>query len=121
MVGGPSTSLDGCNAIRQYGNMKRFTVLFFLICFSVAAGPVEKDCTFRGKKLYGRVQFVDSFPDIKVKIVDSFPDLKVKKVKAFADRCGEWQIVRSFPDLKVQIVDSFPDITIQYVDAFPGL
>lgn len=115
------TSLDGCDVVRQYWYMKRFTVLFFLICFSTVASPVEKDCTFRGKKLYGRVKFVDSFPDIKVKIVQAFPDLKVKKVHAFADSCGEWQIVTSFPDLKVQIVDSFPDITIQYVDAFPGL
>lgn len=69
----------------------------------------------------GKIQFVDSFPDYKVKVVTSFPDLKVKKVSSFADSPGEWQIVDSFPDYKIQIVTSFPDFTIQYVDSFPGV
>ncbi|MBS4035987.1 MAG: hypothetical protein KGZ85_16105 [Ignavibacterium sp.] len=82
---------------------------------------IDENCEFNGMKLYGKIQFVTSFPDIKIKVVESFPDLKVKIVDAFPDDCGEWQIVNSFPDLKVQIVESFPDIKIKFVEAFPGL
>lgn len=81
---------------------------------------VNSDCTFKEFKLYGKIQVVDAFPDVKVQIVNAFPDLKVKVVDAFPDDCGEWQFVSSFPDVKVQFVDAFPDIKIQYVDAFPG-
>ncbi len=80
-----------------------------------------KDCTFNGFKLYGKVKFVESFPDIKIKFVKSFPDLKVKFVDSFADECGEWEIVESFPDIKVQVVESFPDIKVKVVESFPGL
>ncbi len=98
------------------------TLLAFL-CFVnpiVPRGKIGKDCTFKGKKLYGKVQIVNSFPDFKVQIVSSFPDLKVKQVTSFPDRCGKWQIVTSFPDFKVQFVSSFPDFKIQYVSSFPG-
>jgi hypothetical protein len=88
---------------------------------SMGTGSIGTDCTFRGKKLYGKVKVVDSFPDIRVKAVSSFPDLKVKKVTSFANSCGEWQMVDSFPDVKIQFVDSFPDIEIAWVDSFPGL
>lgn len=76
--------------------------------------------TVSPRTVYGRVQLVDSFPDVKVKVVNSFPDLRVQKVKAFANSPGKWEIVDSFPDYKVQIVESFPDFTVQFVDAFPG-
>jgi hypothetical protein len=81
----------------------------------------EDDCTCNGFKLYGKIQFVESFADVKVEVVESFPDLKVKIVDSFPDDCGEWQIVDSFPDLKVQIVESFADIKIKFVESFPGL
>lgn len=80
----------------------------------------KSDCTFNGKKLYGKIKEVSSFPDVKVKVVSSFPDVKVQKVSAFADKCGKWEMVSSFPDTKVQFVDSFPDVKIQYVTSFPG-
>ncbi len=85
------------------------------------ADVVTEDCTFNGYPLYGDVQVVDSFPDLKVQIVDSFPDLKVQVVESFPDDCGEWKFVDSFPDVKIQFVDSFPDVKVQYVDSFPGL
>ncbi|MHB8874520.1 MAG: hypothetical protein ACYC8T_12600 [Myxococcaceae bacterium] len=85
------------------------------------AGSVDRSCTFKGKKMYGKVQVVTSFPDIKVQVVSSFPDLKVQKVSSFPDSCGKWQIVTSFPDIKVQFVDSFPDVKVQYVTSFPGV
>ncbi len=78
-------------------------------------------CTFKGKKLYGKVQVVDYFPDIRVQIVDYFPDLKVQSVDYFPTSCGKWQFVDYFPDIKIQFVDYFPDVKIQYVDYFPGL
>ena len=70
--------------------------------------------------LYGKIQFVESFPDVKVQVVTSFPDIKVQKVSSFPNAAGKWQIVESSPDYKVQIVESFPDYKIQYVSSFPG-
>lgn len=88
--------------------------------FNPPDDKINKNCEYNGMKMYGKVQFVTSFPDIKVQVVESFPDLKVMLVDAFPDDCGTWQIVTSFPDLKVQLVESFPDIKIKFVDSFPG-
>jgi len=105
--------------------MRKLSVFLILAAMaavpSLFAGAVGSDCTFKGKKLYGKVQVVTSFPDIKVQVVDSFPDLKVQTVTSFPDSCGKWQDTTSFPDLKVQFVTSFPDIKIKYVTSFPGL
>lgn len=98
-----------------------FTLIYCSDSYSQKKPIIDFDsCTFNGIQLYGKVKFVDSFPDIKVQIVDSFPDLKVKIVDSFPDECGEWKIVDSFPDIKVKIVDSFPDIKIKFVKSFPG-
>jgi len=98
------------------------TVLLHVGGAAMANDAIDKKaCTFKGKKLYGKIQIVQSFPDIKVQEVTSFPDLKVEKVTAFPDKCGKWQLVNSFPDTKVQIVTSFPDVKVQYVTSFPGL
>lgn len=83
------------------------------LCKSASAAPAK--CA-----LFGKIQIVDSFPDVKIQKVDSFPDIKVKWVDAFADGPGEWKKVDSFPDYKVQFVDSFPDYKIKEVDSFPG-
>ena len=88
-----------------------------VISYSVNSG----NCSWKGIELKGKVQFVESFPDIKIQIVESFPDIKVKLVESFPDECGEWQVVESFPDFKVQVVESFPDIKVKYVESFPGL
>ena len=86
------------------------------------AGSVNKgSCTFNGKKLYGKIQIVTAFPDVKVQEVTAFPDVKVQKVTAFADSCGKWQLVTAFPDTKVQFVTAFPDVKVQFVTAFPGV
>jgi hypothetical protein len=79
-----------------------------------------QNCTYKGFPLYGKIKFVEDFPDIKVQIVEHFPDLKVKLVEHFPDDCGEWQVVENFPDVKVKLVESFPDIKIKYVENFPG-
>jgi hypothetical protein len=101
----------------------RLASIFLLLGMgtALAGDKVGKDCTFKGKRLWGKVQFVQSGADLKVEVVNSFPDLKVLKVSSFPDACGKWQAVTSFPDLKVQLVSSFPDIKIQYVSSFPGV
>ena len=45
--------------------------------------------------IYGRIRFVTSFPDYKVKVVDSFADLHVQVVDSFPDKPGRWQMVES--------------------------
>jgi len=116
--------------------MKSVTILF--VVFMSLSFTMEKDnplkvnntqkldtCDFNGKKLYGKIQFVEfaNQADIKVQIVNSFPDLKVQFVESFPDKCGEWQVVEfaNQADLKVYITESFPDIKIQTVGSFPGL
>ncbi len=96
-------------------------LLFVAAAQPPVAGKIGSSCTFGGKKLYGKVKIVKSFPDFKVKIVSSFPDLKVKKVTSFPTKCGKWKFVRSFPDFKIKFVTSFPDFTIKYVSSFPGV
>jgi hypothetical protein len=104
-----------------------FVVIISLLVFSFDSFAQIEDeinddeCTFNSIKLFGKIQFVDSFPDMTVQVVESFPDLKVKIVNSFPDDCGEWQIVDSFPDIKVKIVESFADIKIKFVEAFPGI
>ena len=82
---------------------------------------IAGSCYYKGIKLWGKVKFVTSFPDIKIQYVESFPDIKVKYVTSFPDKCGLWQVTESFPDFKVQIVTSFPDIKVKLVESFPGV
>jgi hypothetical protein len=94
----------------------------FLSGDALAAGKFDKsNCTFNGKKLYGRVQVVDAFPDIKVQVVTTSPDLKVQKIDRDPLECGQWWMVTTAPVLKVQFVTVAPDLKIQYVTAFPGI
>jgi hypothetical protein len=91
------------------------------IALALPASAERKCSSGEIARVFGKIQFVSSFPDYKVQVVTSFPDLKVRKVTSFPDAPGKWQIVESFPDFKIQIVDSFPDFKIQYVESFPGL
>lgn len=89
-------------------------------------GINKENCTYVTKdgktfNLYGKVQIVEHFPDIKVQIVDAFEELDVKIVDAFPDQCGKVKLVEHFPDVKIQIVNSFPDIKVKIVDDFPGV
>lgn len=86
----------------------------------VESYAIASDCQYKGIKLFGKVQYVESFPDLKIQFVNAFPDLKVQFVESFPDQCGKWQVVTSFPDIKVQVVESFPDIKVQVVNSFPG-
>lgn len=105
----------------------KFFIAGALISMGFATGEISspneficESCKFGDFQLHGKVQFVESFPDVKVQFVENFPDLKVKFVTSFPDECGEWQVVNSFPDIKVQIVNSFPDIKVKVVENFPG-
>lgn len=100
-----------------------FLFLFNLVFINAQDSTkiISSQCTLKGFPLYGKIQVVDSFPDIKVQIVESFPDLKVKIVESFPDDCGEWKFVESFLDVKIQFVNSFPDIKIKFVESFPGI
>lgn len=100
------------------------SMIFFAgaMAFATPTSAVQMGgCSLNGIPLKGKVQVVESFPDIKVEVVESFPDINVKKVSSFPDDCGEWQFVESFPDFKVQFVDSFPDLKVKYVTSFPGM
>jgi hypothetical protein len=78
-------------------------------------------CRYRGTRLYGKVEIVEAFPDLKVQVVNSMPDLDVKFVENFPDECGEWQVAKIFPDLRVQFVNIFPDLKIRIVNSSPGI
>ncbi|WP_298518961.1 hypothetical protein [uncultured Kordia sp.] len=101
-----------------------FLLLISLVCISASSLPLQQDdCTFEGKKLYGKIRFVEyaNDADVKIKIVNSFSDIKVKFVESFADDCGEWQVVEYGEDLKVAVVEHFPDIKVKFVTSFPGM
>ena len=87
-----------------------------LLSDTAASEPRKPDVS----RVYGRIQYVDAFPDYKVEVVDSFEDLSVQEVTAFPDQPGKWQIVDSFPDYKIQKVNAFGDFKIRYVSSFPG-
>lgn len=86
-----------------------------------ADAKIGADCTFKGKKLYGKVQVVEHFADFQVKVVDHFPDLNVQTVEHFPDSCGQWQFVDHFPDFTITYVEHFSDFDIKKVEHFPGL
>lgn len=94
------------------------------VCISASSLVMqEDDCTFEGKKLYGKIRFVENRgdADVKIKIVNSFPDIKVKLVENFADDCGEWEVVEYGEDLKVYVAENFADIKVRFVTSFPGM
>ena len=111
--------------------MRYFLLSGLLICASPGPVPVIEENSSPGisrdivpltdvSKTYGRIQFVDAFPDYTVEVVTAFPDLRVQKVQAFPDAAGKWEIVTAFPDYKIQLVRAFADFQIEYVTCFPG-
>jgi hypothetical protein len=98
----------------------RASLCLLLIPVSIFVSGSTQKRTPGPKEVYGRIQFVNALPDVKVQVVTALPDLRVKRVKALANKPGEWQIVDSLPDYKVQLVDALPDFTIQWVDSLPG-
>ena len=101
--------------------MTRFLAALLVLVAGPAAAEGLEGCRWNDIDLWGDIQVVQSFPDIKVKVVESWPDLKVKIVESFPDECGRWRFVDSFPDFKIQFVESFPDLKIKYVESWPGV
>ena len=97
-------------------NIKYIAALVFITIASINAND-KVDVS----RIFGKIQYVNAFPDYKVEVVKAFADLKVKEVDSFPDKAGEWQIVDAFPDFKIQKVKAFGDFKIKYVDAFPGV
>lgn len=107
--------------------------MFFLTSFKVKVNTTYENkyvsafanpksvCEFKGKKLYGKVQFVTSHADIKIQYVDSYADINVQMISATPTSCGQWQEVTSGADLKIQIVNSFPDLKVKLVTSSPGM
>lgn len=112
--------------------MKKTILNILLILFFVIGGQtfeskannpnaIATDCSFKGKKLYGTIQFVNSNADIKIQYVDNFADIDVQMVSSNANACGKWQEVSSGATLKVQVVNSFPDLKVKLVNSNPGM
>ena len=102
------------------GDMKRATLTIAALLALLILAVRASDKKVNVSKVHGRIQYVKSFPDYKVKAVTSFPDLRVQIVESFPTSPGQWQIVDSFPDYKIEMVESFPDFTVQFVSSFPG-
>ncbi len=72
--------------------MKRwFLILLLIPVLLFSESSVSNDCTYKGRKLYGRILLVSSSPDLRVRSVNSIPDLRVQTVTTVPSRCGEWQ------------------------------
>ncbi|HEX7599176.1 MAG TPA: hypothetical protein VF518_13250 [Polyangia bacterium] len=81
-------------------------------------GKINCDCTYKGIKLWGNVQYVTVFPQIKIKR-SVFPDLNIEE-SVFPTSCGKWHTVTALPDFTVQLVDFGEDFSI--ADSyFPGV
>ena len=106
---------------REPENILRFSQLSKEEKLEAIDALLKGDCEYEGIKLYGKVKFVDAFPDIKIKFVESFPDINVKFVEAFPNSCGKWKTVDTFPDFTVKVVDAFPDLKVKLVESFPGM
>jgi hypothetical protein len=90
-------------------------------------GKILCDCTFRGKQLFGGMNYVTNPPyDFKVEVVtNNLPDLYVEEVTGagLATHCGVWKTDSFVPTFKVLKVTApaIPDFTIQYDDLLPGI
>ena len=55
-------------------------LLGIVVMFPLHAADIDTSaCTFKGKKLYGKIQIVASFPDIKVRKSPRSPMSKCRK------------------------------------------
>ncbi|MBQ7684950.1 MAG: hypothetical protein IJT48_10720 [Bacteroidaceae bacterium] len=86
-----------------------------------SSNPISKDGTYKGKRLWGKVEVVRSNADFTVEVVRSNANLNVEVVRSNASRPGEWEFVKSNADFTVEFVRSNADFTIEYVKSFPGV
>jgi len=74
--------------------------------------PLTSECPCN---IWGKVKFVDVFPDITIRYVDVFPDLEIEMVEHEPDGPGQWQEVDAFEEITIQVVDAFPDLEVMLV------
>lgn len=97
--------------------MKTFflLVIFIVVGFGCSSQDINPyTCTYKGKKLYGKVKIVNSNADFIVKIVNSNEDISILQTSGNPNDCGEWKFVEYSEDFKIQIVTSGEDFTIRY-------
>ena len=99
----------------------KFIILILAICFGLSANPISKDCTLKGKKLYGKVKIVEHGQDFQVKVFTWGANLHIQIRNTTQRECGEWQFVEWGEDFTIKIVDYGQDFSIQYVTYSPGL
>lgn len=80
-----------------------FVSVIFLGCIMMKSSQHETNedidpetCKYKEFKMYGKIEVVESFPDVKVQVVESFPDLKVKVVESFPEayHAGQLGVLR---------------------------
>jgi len=112
-----------------------FTLLFAVVLSAISASAqkidlgkviIDKDsCTITRKSdgktfpLHGRVEIVESAPDLRVEIVDHNPDIYV--MAHYPCDCGEYELVDHNPDLRIELVDHNPDLTVEVRDHHPHI
>lgn len=96
-------------------------ILLLLVSLSIYSNPISKDCTFKGKKLAGRIKIVSHAADFTVLVRQYAADLNVKISQGSLKDCGEWQFVESGENFRIQIVNHAPDFSIKFVHSMPGL
>jgi hypothetical protein len=99
-----------------------FINLLALLSFGCKSQDINPyNCTFKGKKLYGKVKIVNSNADFKVRVVDYSEDISIKKTVNNPSSCGEWKFVESSEDFKIQIVKDGEDFKIRYITGSPQI
>ena len=94
-----------------------------LVSRKIRTQPLKGKCQMAKpdvSKIFGKIQYVEHFPDYKVQVVEHFADLHVEIVSHFPNQPGKWEIVEHFPNFKIQLVEHFPDFTVKFVKHFPG-
>jgi len=87
-----------------------------------ASKPITNDCKCGDTELFGRVKFVNSGADFRIRFTEqSRPDLYIRFVSRPAVKCGEWQVVDDAQDFTVQIVDYAEDFVVKYNTNVTGL
>jgi hypothetical protein len=106
------------NADPEMKNAALFIALFGTLFPYLA--PKEA-CTCNGHLLQGKVKFVTSGEDIKIKYVPYYADIKVQMLTLTPQKCGEWQEVTSGENLRVKVVNSGEDLKVEKVSLNPGM
>ena len=97
----------------------------FLLCSSRSANPISPDGTYKGRKLMGRVMWVEHAPTFWVSVARHplTADLRVRVlVHHKPQQIGDWQVIPAGkPDFTVGFVDGGADFSIYVVDRDPGV